>query len=99
MVYCSVLCRHQAKRLIDEISRIVEEVATEYGADPVVALSKMQKLMFAMLPTSVKKQILRLLIWLKRSLMMSLYENVSLNVQLKKIFLNGCVWKRRQRNV
>ena len=38
LLQCSM--QASSKEVIDEISRIVEEVATEYGADPVVALSK-----------------------------------------------------------
>ena len=38
LLQCSM--QASSKEVIDEISRIVEEVATEYGADPVVALSR-----------------------------------------------------------
>lgn len=38
LLQCSM--QASSKEVIDELSRIVEEVATEYGADPVVALSK-----------------------------------------------------------
>lgn len=38
LLQCSM--QASSKEVIDELSRIVEEVATEYGVDPVVALSK-----------------------------------------------------------
>lgn len=38
LLQCSM--QASSKEVIDELTRIVEEVATEYGADPVVSLSK-----------------------------------------------------------